>query len=208
VAGGQYRHEKGIFFGGKEIQPSVQNLMRFLIEHFSDVEHYCHIDFHTGLGPKGYDTLICEGREEEDWLQHLGDHVDRITNATGTSYATKGSLTSGIYSLFTTMSDDPGLFSFLKESPETSQQRKSNTRSYNFITQEFGTLSPEQVLKILREENTYYHLMKDFKSHWSKDELVNTFRLKEPEWEESILTRGQWLIERAIEYLAGKEQKI
>jgi len=149
--------------------------MRFLIEHFSDVEHYCHIDVHTGLGPKGYDTLLCEGREEEDWLQQLGDHVDRTTNATGTAYAMKGSLTSGIHALFAS-SDDPGQFSFLKESPEISQQRKSNTRSYNSITQEFGTLIPVNILKILREENMYYHLLKDnFKSHWVKDEVLNAF---------------------------------
>jgi len=203
VAGGQYIYEKGLFFGGKEIQPSIQNIMRFLIEHFSNVEHYCHIDVHTGLGPKGYDTLLCDGREEEEWIQHLGDHVDRITNATGTAYASKGGFPFGVNYLFANIDGDPGVFSFLNENPETAQHRKSSTRSYNLITQEFGTFPPVNILKILREENMYYHKMKeDFKSHWSKDQFLDSFWIKEPEWEESVLSRGQWLINRAIEFLS------
>jgi hypothetical protein len=202
VAGGQYRFNKGLFYGGTEVQPGIQNILRFLKDHFSGAEHYVHVDFHTGLGPKGYDTLLVEGTEDDDWIQHLGDHVDRATDSSGTAYATKGSFLSSVFGIFSPKSNEIE-FPFLNETQETNQLRKSTTKSCNTITQEFGTYPGPNVLKALREENFYYHKNCDA-SHWSRAAVLDTFWVKEPEWEESVLTRGKWLIDRALEFLLKK----
>jgi len=93
---------------------------------------------------------------------------------------------------------DVGEFSFLNESGATREQRKSTSRSFHEVTQEFGTVDPMSVAKALREENFYYQQNQQLKNHWSKDQLVDTFRINEPEWETSVVQRGKWLLQRVI----------
>lgn len=58
--GGNYRFPQTLFYGGKELEPSLALLQAFLREHvdFSGVKKFAMIDVHTGLGPAGVDTLM------------------------------------------------------------------------------------------------------------------------------------------------------
>jgi len=205
VAGGQYHHPNGLFYGGNEIQKGIKMILGFLTEHFSNAEHYCHLDVHTGLGPKGYDTLLLEGdKVDTEWLNALGDHAEIIKDASGTSYTLIGDFPQGIGKIFDSNkkgSDDEDKYSFLNESNVTREQRQSTTKSYHFVTQEFGTLPGILVSKAMREENFYYQQNNQLKDHWSKDQLMAAFWCKDIEWESAILERGNWLIQQVIHFL-------
>jgi len=56
---GQYHFDKGIFYGGQELQPSWVLLKYFLHErNYLQMREIIILDVHTGLGPSGKDTLL------------------------------------------------------------------------------------------------------------------------------------------------------
>ena len=59
-SGGQYRHAKGLFFGGFEPTWSHRTHAAIIADHeLAKRKHVAVIDYHTGLGPHGYGELIC-----------------------------------------------------------------------------------------------------------------------------------------------------
>ena len=59
VSGGQYRHPGGIFFGGAAPTWSHRLLKRIFSEELARAAQIAVIDYHTGLGPRGYGERIC-----------------------------------------------------------------------------------------------------------------------------------------------------
>jgi hypothetical protein len=62
VAGGQYGHADGIFFGGRADTWSRRTLERICAENLSQARHVAVVDYHTGLGPYGHGERICAHR--------------------------------------------------------------------------------------------------------------------------------------------------
>ena len=59
-SGGQYRHAKGLFFGGFEPTWSHRTHAAIIADHeLAKRKHVAVIDYHTGLGPHGYGDLLC-----------------------------------------------------------------------------------------------------------------------------------------------------
>ena len=55
---GQYRHPRGIFFGGRAPVWSQRTLRTIVQQHLADARRVAIIDLHTGLGPFGHGELI------------------------------------------------------------------------------------------------------------------------------------------------------
>lgn len=60
VASGQFRHPRGLFYGGVAPVWSNRTLHRILDDHLRDRDDVAAIDLHTGLGPFGYGDLISD----------------------------------------------------------------------------------------------------------------------------------------------------
>jgi hypothetical protein len=58
VSCGQYRHPRGIFYGGDRPVWSRQTLERIVRTHLAGAAQVAVLDLHTGLGPFGYGELI------------------------------------------------------------------------------------------------------------------------------------------------------
>ena len=59
-SGGQYKHAKGLFFGGFGPTWSHRTHAAIIADHgLERRKHVAVIDYHTGLGPHGYGELIC-----------------------------------------------------------------------------------------------------------------------------------------------------
>jgi hypothetical protein len=59
-SGGQYKHEKGLFFGGFGPTWSHRTHAAIIADHeLAKRKHVAVIDYHPGLGPHGYGELIC-----------------------------------------------------------------------------------------------------------------------------------------------------
>lgn len=65
---------KGLFYGGAHCETSATLLLSFMAENFGSVEHYVHVDVHTGLGSRAHDMLIVEDakRMEDEFGKLLG----------------------------------------------------------------------------------------------------------------------------------------
>jgi predicted deacylase len=60
---GQYRHPRGLYFGGQTLPEETQvmmDLFRWAFEQFGQI---LHLDMHTGYGPRGQLTLVHSTRE-------------------------------------------------------------------------------------------------------------------------------------------------
>jgi hypothetical protein len=58
VSSGQYRHPRGIFYGGHERVWSHRTLESIVRTHLADAAHVAILDLHTGLGEFGHGELI------------------------------------------------------------------------------------------------------------------------------------------------------
>lgn len=87
VSGGQYSHPDGIFYGGIAPTWSHRLLAQIFSGDLARANHIAVIDYHTGLGPRGYGERICVHAPGSDGLARADAWYDGdITSpAAGTS---------------------------------------------------------------------------------------------------------------------------
>ena len=87
VSSGQYSHPGGIFYGGLAPTWSHRTLKRIFGEDLGQARQIAVIDYHTGLGPRGYGERICVHAPGSEALARASDWYDGdITSpAAGTS---------------------------------------------------------------------------------------------------------------------------
>ena len=59
IMAGQFQYDTGMSFGGAEPTWSRKLLMNILTEERRDAEKVCLIDYHSGLGPYAYGSVVC-----------------------------------------------------------------------------------------------------------------------------------------------------
>ncbi|MGZ6957299.1 MAG: M14 family metallopeptidase [Acidimicrobiia bacterium] len=85
VSGGQYRHPRGIFYGGAAPVWSRRTLEAVVRTHLADATDVAIIDLHTGLGPFGHGELIAS-HPDADARQRLDACFDGyVVPSEGTS---------------------------------------------------------------------------------------------------------------------------
>ncbi len=101
VSGGQCDFPDGLFYGG--VRPAWSNvtLRQVLREHASDARALGWIDFHTGLGPRGFGEKIFAGRASGEEMARAkswwGDEVTSFHDGTSTSAALSGVNFNAVY---------------------------------------------------------------------------------------------------------------
>ena len=178
VAAGQYEFQKGLFFGGKELQEGPRVYRNYLINRLSMVQLVVAVDVHTGLGKPGHDTLLADPNEFERLQKLFGNRVAPLDADRSVAYRLRG-----------------GLYEMLSEV-------FANAR-IDFVGQEFGTRGPLSVLYALREENRWHHYGSGGIDHPSKRRLKDAFCPRSPSWRESVLQRGHEVLERALRFLGA-----
>jgi hypothetical protein len=78
VSTGQYRHPRGIFFGGRGPVWSQRTLRRVVEQHLADARRVAILDLHTGLGPFGHGELIAS-HPDAAGKERLGALFDEYT---------------------------------------------------------------------------------------------------------------------------------
>ena len=189
VVGGQYAFPLGLFFGGAGLEQGPHSYGRWLGENLAHARHIVAIDVHTGLGKKGEDTLLVEAGRSDPLYVRLeacfGDRVAPWDAEESVAYAIRGGL--------------PGLL-----------PRLFPQATVNFVTQEFGTRPPLKVLHALREENRWHHFGEGHLDHPAKRRLLDAFRPDDPDWNLSVLARGEALFEQAcaLAFDAAEEEPL
>jgi Protein of unknown function (DUF2817) len=177
---GQYDFPKGLFFGGNHPSKTQDILAANLPRWIGNAHRVLHLDLHTGLGQRGtYKLLLGQSTPPErvQWFtQQFGADVVEISQPSGTSYRTRGSLGAWCRAKF------------------------SHYR-YDFALAEFGTYPMLTVLEALRAENRAHWWAKPDSMVWerSKRRLVEAFAPADRSWRETVMVRGLELIDRAID---------
>jgi hypothetical protein len=100
VAIGQYEFPKGLFFGGRHLQPGPQLYTSWLTEHLSSVESILAIDIHTGFGKWCKESLFIEPERGATAYTSLSaalqTKITSVSKDTSVGYAIRGGLASGL----------------------------------------------------------------------------------------------------------------
>ncbi|QDV35018.1 M14 family metallopeptidase [Tautonia plasticadhaerens] len=185
VAGGQYDFPRGLFFGGHAPSEAFLLLDRHLPGLVGPARSVVHLDFHTGLGPRGSYVLLVDGPADSPSTARLSRAFgpDRIESHApgGTSYHIRGNF--GVW---------------------CSRRLGGPGRSYDYTCAEFGTYPGPVVIGALREENRAHHhcppgspaLLR------ARARLRESFIPAAPPWRSWALAEGLGLVARAVSHLA------
>ncbi|KDO24654.1 hypothetical protein SPRG_10187 [Saprolegnia parasitica CBS 223.65] len=177
IVSGTYHEPQGIFFGGYELEASHRLLTAFFQSQFSNshVNRIAMLDVHTGLGPRGYDTVQVTSPSmpvTETVLRTLFPDHDAISDSNADATALSGY-------------DDAGGFAvdgYLSLFPETPVRLG--------VTQEFGTKNMIDVLVSLRQENAATHHAPETRLE-AANALRDAFYVHwDGAWKKAVLHRG------------------
>jgi hypothetical protein len=183
---GQYHYDKGIFYGGRELQPSLQILDNFFKEHVPQNETATMINVHTGLGPSGQDTILTTGNSaispQELSTVFRGSNIPSLTQSA--SQVSEG------YDLVMGTAED--FFS-----------RRFYKQQDWIITQEFGTVSSVSVgISLVLENMARQFLPEEEAIKWTYL-LKRAFYKQTSKWRQSILVRGLRVMQQALDRTAS-----
>ena len=184
ISGGQYRHADGIFFGGRKPTWSATILRRIFAERLSGARDVAVIDYHTGLGPRGYGERICVHEPGSEGLERARAwYDDDVTSpALGNSASIEicGFNTAGM------------------------AESLPNTR-LTTVALEYGTMPSPDVRLALRADN-WLHIHGDLESDKGrgiKRQIRDAFYQDQDDWKQAIWERG---IETQRQALRGLDQ--
>ena len=182
VQEGQYTRPESLQFGGSELAESSHNFIDWCEDKLTHTKRIVWIDFHTGLGPFGVDSLLVgEGVDESALKERYGPRIQPVDPKKGGAYKIRGGIQSGIEARF----------------PD---------KEWTSITQEFGTIKPIPLLKLARAENrlTQWSGKPPLRLLQSKErqEMLDAFNPRSMRWRRMILERSRAIIEDAIRHLA------
>lgn len=182
MVSGQYHYEKGIFYGGTKLQPSLQILYEFLEAHVPRDKVVTMINVHTGLGPSGQDTIITASnsdiRPQELHTVFTESKIPSLTQA-ATEVAAGYDLARGTAEHF---------FS-----------RLFSKESHWIVTQEFGTIRMEFVgIALILENMARQYLPTQQAVQWTKLTRI-AFYKRTAKWRKDVLVRGLRVLQQAIE---------
>lgn len=181
IAEGQFERPKSMNYGGHQMSEGSKLWLEYLTEVLPSVKRAVWIDFHTGLGPFGVDSLLVSNELGEESFSSLknryGSRIQPLDPNAGVAYRIRGGMLEGLAARFTDI-------------------------NWTLITQEFGTYKPVKVIKTLRAENRmtqWSNIGKREKLHSTeRRRLVEIFSPESDKWRGMIMDRGQALIDDAL----------
>lgn len=177
---GQYTHADGLFYGGTEPSWSRRIIEGFAREHLARAERIALVDFHTGLGPRGYGEIIGRGGpgdpQYERTVAWYGADVKSAAVGNSASVRLNGTID----------------FGYRRACPGAEQTA---------ITLEFGTLPLEEVHEAIRADNWLYAKGgAEASPHFEaiKEQVRAAFYGEDSQWKADIWARGQEIVEQAL----------
>ena len=185
VTGGQYGHADGLFYGGQVPVWSNQVLRRIIDRQVNGRAHVGFVDFHTGLGPRGYGEPIFVGqpnsadhRRARDWY---GEDVTSPEAGDSKSAVVQGTLANAFTSTLPTGA------------------------AFTGIALEYGTVPVLDVLNALRADN-WLHLHGDVDTPLGREikaQIRAAFYGDDDTWKADVFTRAREIVARGLAGLAN-----
>jgi len=171
ISGGQYSHADGLFFGGNAEAWSRQTLLAIFGERLPRARHVAVVDYHTGLGPRGYGERICVHAPDSAGLARANQWYsgDITSPALGSSSSVE-------------------LFGVNLNAMEEALPHAQMTG----IALEYGTIPTEQVKLALRADN-WLHAhgkVESPKGRTIKEQIREAFYQDADDWKQMIWDRA------------------
>ena len=183
VSEGQYKHDKGLFFGGTGPTWARRTLETILAEWAGHASQLAAIDYHTGLGPFGYGELICDHEPETQATNRAkawwGDSVTEPRKGPSSSNVKAGTAPAGL---------------------ERAQPKSEVTN----IAHEYRTNSRAQGRKALRDD-AWLHGYGDplgAEAPRIKAQIKKQFYPDTDDWREAVIWRSRQVVRQAMAGLA------
>lgn len=179
VAGGQYTHPKGLFFGGTRPSETMRHLSEAVPRWFGGVEHLLVVDLHSGLGqPATYKLLVDHPSDAPrvTWLkEHFGSEVQPWDAGDGVAYGIRG-----------------GLGTWMKATLPDAE--------VDVLAAEFGTVPPLIVLRALHLENRAHLWGRpgDPTTETAKRGIQAAFAPADAGWRDAVVDRGHRIVAQAL----------
>ena len=174
IAEGQYEFPRGLFFGGRTLEPGPRRYLDFLRRNLARADYLLAIDMHTGLGPRGGETLVLEAGAATTPVAELARALGRNLvdpAAGGAAYRIRGGMGGALSATL------PGART-------------------DFLLQEIGTYPAHAVLAALREENRCHHHDGGL-AHPAKRALLEGFSPSSLKWRRQAVEKGSQLLHAA-----------
>ncbi len=189
IAGGQYGHPDGIFFGGRRPTWSRQVLEMIFSLDLARAKRVGVIDYHTGLGPRGHGERICiHGPDSDAAARARTWYRDDLTSpALGTSSSVElsGANVTGMERALGIAGD--------------------SGRELTAIALEYGTQPTREVLLALRADN-WLHLHGDPASEQGREikrQIRDALYPDADDWKQMVFQRAVETQNLAVKGLAG-----
>jgi Protein of unknown function (DUF2817) len=189
---GQYFKPDGIFFGGMETQASYRMLEKWVQEFVADSQYQSVIwmDIHTGLGPKGIDTMQ-PGKEIGQAGSDFGKLVAEWWPISRNDYLSDKTETTQGYEEVIGLTGDY----FSQVLPQAL-----------FIVQEFGTLPLVAGLPAMAWENAaLQHGSRQDQAWWAHRTTRPFFYPNDPSWRAEVLKRGAVALQQCVAWVNAQD---
>ena len=184
ISAGQYSHPDGIFFGGHRPTQAADTLRAIFAKRLSKASDVAVIDYHTGLGPRGYGERICVHDPDSGGLARARDWYD-------------GDVTSPALG----DSASVEICGFNVTGMEEAAPRARLTA----IALEYGTLPTPEVSLALRADN-WLHIhgeLDSVKGRGIKEQIRAAFYQDQDDWKEMVWERAVETQRLALAGLTG-----
>lgn len=183
IAAGQYEFPRGLFYGGRQAAESTKIISDLLVGLSSNGNRLFHIDIHSGLGRYADYRLLLSAKQAPGFADRLVSNVDtRRVEFIGQNNGMTGSITGTICDYFGEMIG----------------------ADYQHLGLEFGTYSNLKILIAMRSENAAHHYMDHAERKRAKAALRNCFCPQDQKWRIAVLSKGLWVIDRALNLMRGR----
>lgn len=182
ISGGQYKHPKGLFYGGNTPTWSNKTIRMIANRYLSEANRIVIIDFHTGLGSYGDAEIIMNVKKDSPAYQRAKQWWGNIVTSTVAGDSVSANLHGTLKLAFPEM---------LPNSVVTA------------VSLEFGTLSRKEVLWAVRSENWLYHHggSEHPDSNKIKKDLLRAFYPDQNKWKLEVWLKGKKIVEEFLDQL-------
>ncbi|MCJ8276477.1 MAG: DUF2817 domain-containing protein [Bdellovibrionales bacterium] len=176
IVGGQYQYPKGIYFGGKNLEPNVAIIAKEFKRVGSHYKKIFHIDLHTGYGERGrLHYLINQSAfDNSPGVQKIFEGYELDTGSKEDFYETSGDFTTFTTELFPDKSVIP-------------------------MTFEYGTLSSQTILGsfqslkriIFENQGFQYGYIDEASKTRTEEQFMDMFNPSSEEWRTRVLQKSR-----------------
>lgn len=185
LMGGQYAWPQGMGFGGVQPTWSRRTIEAVLQAHAAQARHVCLVDYHTGLGPYGYGSVVALQR---------GESLARMRRAFGR-------WVEAVYEEAT-----PENFKPVPGHSTPGYERALPQACVTAAVLEFGTGRPQQMLELLVQDQREWLAGLGREAPTAvRQALLRFFYPADTGWQRSLLAQSQQTIQRALDFLSQQD---